>query len=119
MIIGTNQQAEEPATMEQVLRTIPFKQPQPTDNPESIERLLTVLVDIAGSLRLLIEIHTPTPKEIVGTSYVADILDYTPTYVAEMARDGIIPACCTVPGTGNGKPWKFYREQIDKWIESR
>lgn len=59
-----------------------------------------------------------TPDK-VGTDYVANRLGWTAIWVAEQARDGRIPADCVVTGTGNGKPWKFYRRKIDAWIDSR
>jgi hypothetical protein len=61
----------------------------------------------------------PPPKHKVDSSYVAERLDCTTVYVAEMARKGVIPNDCVVPGTANGKPWKFYRDRIDHWISSR
>jgi hypothetical protein len=30
-----------------------------------------------------------------------------------------VPKHCLVKGTGSGKPWKFYREHIDRWLDSR
>jgi hypothetical protein len=36
-----------------------------------------------------------------------------------MVRRGDIPASCVVPGTGTGKPWKFFRPQIESWVASR
>ena len=61
----------------------------------------------------------PQPNDLVGTPYVARRLGCTAVWVAEMARDGTIPAQCVVAGTGNGKVWKFYRDRIDRWIASR
>jgi Helix-turn-helix domain len=55
----------------------------------------------------------------VGSRYIADRLGCTTVWVAEMARSGEVPRHCVVPGTGSGKPWKFYRERIDAWIASR
>lgn len=61
----------------------------------------------------------PPPSDIVGTAYIADRLGCTVTWVSETAREGKIPTNCVVPGTGNGKPWKFYRTRIDVWLASR
>jgi len=41
----------------------------------------------------------------------------TTVWVAEMASEGRIPRGCIVPGTGEGKVWKFHRAKIDYWIE--
>jgi hypothetical protein len=61
----------------------------------------------------------PSPSALVGTPYVAHALGQTTTWVADMARKGTIPKGCVVPGTGTGKPWKFYRDRIDAWLKSR
>ena len=61
----------------------------------------------------------PAPGDIVGTPYLAQKLGCTTTWAGEMARTGQIPKNCIVPGSGNGKPWKFRREQIEDWINER
>lgn len=58
----------------------------------------------------------PPPPDVVGSDYIATRLGCTATWIAEQARDGKLPARCIVPGTGRGKPWKFYRSQIDDWL---
>lgn len=60
----------------------------------------------------------PSP-EIVGTPYVSERLGCTSIWITEMVRREVIPPACIVPGTGNGKPWKFYRLRIDEWIRRR
>jgi hypothetical protein len=74
---------------------------------------------IAKSLQRIADVLDPPPSKIVDSPYVADRLGCTTVWVAEMARRGQIPKNCIVPGTGNGKVWKFYRPLIDQWIESR
>jgi len=74
---------------------------------------------IAGSLERIADALAPPPSKMVDSPYVAKRLDCTTVWVAELARNGQIPKSCIVPGTGNGKLWKFYRSQIDQWIESR
>ena len=61
----------------------------------------------------------PPPPDVVGTGYVARKLNCTTIWITEMIRLGQIPRNCVLPGTGNGKPWKFYRTRIDHWISSR
>lgn len=61
----------------------------------------------------------PPPGDIVDSNEVASRLGCTNTWIAEMARKGAIPTSSVVPGSGNGKPWKFYRQKIDAWIASR
>jgi hypothetical protein len=82
-----------------------------TDRPD--------LESIADSLRRLADHFVPVPAAMVGTPYVAKQLGCTTVWVAEMVRKGEIPKPCLVPGTGNGKPWKFHRERIDEWLQSR
>ncbi|NQU21807.1 MAG: helix-turn-helix domain-containing protein [Candidatus Nealsonbacteria bacterium] len=61
----------------------------------------------------------PPPPDIVGTDHVAKRLGLSTRWVSEMASNGEIPEGCKVKGTGHGKPWKFHRQAIDKWLASR
>jgi hypothetical protein len=79
----------------------------------------TVLADIAASLKRIADHVDPPPPDVVDTTYIANKLGCTKVWVAQMALDKLIPPSCILPGTGNGKPWKFYRTRIDKWIEMR
>jgi len=89
------------------------------DSP-AIRPLLEVFTSIDRSLKRLADQLDPTDDDKpVGTPYVAKRLGQTTTWVAEMARRGLIPKSCVVTGTGVGKPWKFHRSKIDQWIESR
>jgi hypothetical protein len=96
--------------------TLPF---QPPSTGATLIAFLAVFQDIAGSLRRLADAHAPPLADTVGTPYVANKLGCTTTYVSQMARNTDIPPSCVVPGTGTGKPWKFFRERIDEWIASR
>jgi hypothetical protein len=98
---------------------------QPVD-PIPADRAMAIWCSIADSLDLIahhlarIANHVdPPPDAIVGTPYIAKRLGCTTVWVGEMTRDGLIPKTCIVTGTGNGKPWKFHRQQIDQWIASR
>ncbi len=62
--------------------------------------------------------RSKTP-DVVDTSYVAQKLGCTTVWIADQARSGAIPGSCIVPGTGHGKPWKFYRLRIDGWLRER
>jgi hypothetical protein len=83
------------------------------------EGLLSIGLSLADSLVRIADALAPEPADIVGTPYVAGKLGCTTVWIAEMVRSGEIPKCCIVPGTGNGKPWKFYRAKIDRWLQSR
>jgi hypothetical protein len=86
----------------------------------AIPALLEVLTSIDRSLKRIADKVDPTDDgKPVGTPYVAKRLGQTTTWVAEMARRGLIPKSCIAAGTGDGKPWKFHRGLIDRWIESR
>jgi hypothetical protein len=74
---------------------------------------------LAADLRRIANHFDPPPPDKVGSKYVADRLGCTTTWIADLVRKGEIPRRCMVVGTGNGKPWKFHRELIDKWIETR
>lgn len=86
----------------------------------AIRPLLDVFTSIDRNLKRIADKLDPTDDDRpVGTPYVAKRLGQTTQWVAEMARDSIIPKNCVVAGTGTGKPWKFHRAQIDRWIENR
>jgi len=76
--------------------------------PEVVSDVQRVLNDIA-----------PPPSGVVGTEYVARSLGVSKTWVADLVRNGEIPASCIVPGTGNGRAWKFYRSKLDRWMSDR
>ena len=81
--------------------------------------LLSLLADLALQLGRIADHFDPPPPDIVGTPYVAGKLGCTTDWIAMLVRDGGIPPSCLVPGTGNGKPWKFQRSGIDRWLEQR
>ena len=78
-----------------------------------------IISRIAESLARIADHFDPPPPNVVGTPYVARKLACTTVWVTEMIRSGELPKRCIVPGTGNGRPWKLYRRQIDSWLESR
>lgn len=59
------------------------------------------------------------PPELVGSPYIAERLGCTTYWVTQMVRRGEIPSSHVVPGTGSGKPWKFYRVRVDAWLKRR
>ncbi len=77
------------------------------------------LAVIASSLKRITDHVDPPPADIIGTDYISGKLGVTKVWVAKMAAEGMIPKNCIVPGTGIGKPWKFYRSKIDPWILMR
>lgn len=88
----------------------------------TLDRIALALEQIAqrlDSVPRLVDAIAPAPSAIVGTPYIASALGCTTVWVAEMVRLGQIPRDCVVPGTGNGKPWKFNRSQVDEWLRSR
>lgn len=59
------------------------------------------------------------PPELVGSPYIAEQLGCTTYWVTKLVRQNQIPPSFVVPGTGNGKPWKFYRHRVDAWLNRR
>lgn len=86
---------------------------------QAIERLAVAAEGIQEQLRRLADHFDPPPPDIVNTAFVANKLGCTKIWVARMAADRLILASCVLPGTGNGKVWKFYRSRIEKWLETR
>jgi hypothetical protein len=84
-----------------------------------LERLVTAIEGVRAEQKRIADHFDPPPPDVVGTDYVATELSCTKVWVSQMARDGEIPADCIVPGTGNGKPWKFRRSGIDRWLAGR
>ncbi len=82
-------------------------------------RVADVLEGIQQTLVRLADHLAPEPENIVGTDYIAKRLDCTLVWVAEMVRKGDVPKHCIVPGTGNGKVWKFHRRRVDEWLNKR
>lgn len=78
-----------------------------------------LLRDISVDVRRIADRLDPPPPDKVGTPYVAQRLGCTTDWITELIRQVQIPPDCIVPGTGNGKPWKFFRRKIDRWIGDR
>lgn len=57
--------------------------------------------------------------DIVDSNYIAAKLGCTAIWITDLARRGEIPDSCVVQGSGNGKPWKFYKIRIDSWLRAR
>lgn len=77
-----------------------------------MERLTAALERIANRI-------DPRRPDIVDSRWVADRLGCTTTWVSDMVRSGEMPRDCVVVGTGNGKPWKFYRTKVETWLVTR
>ncbi len=75
--------------------------------------------DLSRNLKRIADHFDPPPPDIIGTPEVAKKISCTTVWVAKMAATGRIPANCIVAGSGNEKPWKFYRSRIEQWLESR
>ena len=86
----------------------------------ALQRIASALEQLTSFADRVVEVVAPDEGSVVDSVYVARRLGgCTTTWVAELARTGEIPVHCIVPGTGNGKPWKFHRKPIDKWIKDR
>jgi hypothetical protein len=80
---------------------------------------LRVLAEVQADLRRLADHFDPPPPDIVDSPYIAALLGCTTTWIADQARNGTIPKICIVPGTGDGRPWKFYRRRMEEWLANR
>jgi hypothetical protein len=91
----------------------------PDEIERSIERFAALAEKIAADHERLADHFDPPPADIVGTEYIATKSGCTMVWVAKMVRDGRIPKTCIVPGSGDGKPWRFYRRRVDEWLSRR
>ncbi len=89
------------------------------DRNEVSPAIVEVLGNIANHLRRIADHFDPAPPDIVDTPYIAKRLGVTTTRIAQMVREGMIPKSCIVPGTGNGRLWKFHRRQLEEWLSRR
>jgi hypothetical protein len=80
--------------------------------------LLATYRDIARSLQRIADALAPAPPDLVGTPYVAKRSGRTTTRVTQWVQSGELPSHCVHSG-GDGVPYKFFREHIDKWLVSR
>lgn len=88
-------------------------------SPATLERIAVALERLVDIQQRIVDHFVPRAQNIVGTPYISHELGCTTVWITEMVRNKMLPSSCVVPGTGNGKPWKFYRDRIDAWIKSR
>jgi hypothetical protein len=122
MEIAMSQVSHQPASTRSLDDALPLTRPvlsEPDSLLAALSRLLEIHAGLAQDIRRIADALDPPPPDLVGTPYVAQKLGCTTTWIADLIRRGEIPGNCLVAGTGNGKPWKFYRERIDRWIRSR
>lgn len=81
--------------------------------------MVEVLAHIANDLRRIADHFNPPPADIVDSRYLADHLGLTTARIVQMVREGKIPKNCLVVGSGDGRPWKFHRRQMEQWLQSR
>ena len=91
----------------------------PSPCPQDGSGIVAVLANIASDLRRIADHFDPPPPDIVDTPYIAGRLGVTTTRIAQMVREGTIPKACIVPGSGNGRLWKFDRRQMEEWLAKR
>ena len=84
-----------------------------------LDRIAAALESLSDASRRIAAHIAPEPGGVVGTPFLAERLGCTVVWAGEMARDGRVPKSCIVPGTGCGKPWKFYRMRIEDWLNKR
>ena len=84
-----------------------------------LKRIAVALEALCTEGKRIADHVAPEPGDVVGTPYLAKQLGCSVVWAGEMARNGQLPKGCIVPGTGCGKPWKFYRKRIEEWINKR
>ena len=84
-----------------------------------LSAILAELSAISFSAARIANCLDPPPSQIIDSPDLAKQLGCSTTWIAQMARDRRIPASCIVPGTGGGKPWKFFRARINEWLSNR
>ena len=85
----------------------------------ALERIAAAIDEVTAEMHRVANHVAPEPGDIVGTPYLAQQLGCSVVWAGEMARNGQIPKHCIVPGSGHGKPWKFYRRQLGDWLNKR
>ncbi len=103
---------EDIETLEERVEALEVKQADQDEGREFSRRMAEAQERIADHF-------APAPSDIVGTDYVVKKLGLSTRWVSGMASNGEVPKRCIVDGTGHGKPWKFHRQAIDKWLVSR
>lgn len=93
--------------------------PLPDIDSKNLQSIADSLDSLAESAKRIADHLDPPPPDVVDSGYVASRLGCTKVWIASLARSGELPANCIVPGTGNGKPWRFYRSRIDAWLQKR
>jgi hypothetical protein len=83
------------------------------------ELLVAPLTSVAADVGRIANRLDPPPPDLVDTGYVAEKLGVSTKRISQLALAGELPAAAIVPGTGEGKPWRFYRSKVDPWIETR
>jgi hypothetical protein len=91
--------------------------PVDVDFKQILERIATAAEGIHAELQR-IGSHFQ-PPEVVKSRFIAGRLGCSVKWVGDLVRTGQIPKNCIVPGTGDGKQWKFYRSKIEKWLEGQ
>ena len=77
------------------------------------------MAEVQADLKRLADHFDPPPSDIVDTPYIAHRLGLTTARIAQLVRSGEIPKGCVVPGSGQGRQWKFYRRRMEEWLAKR
>jgi len=83
------------------------------------ERQMVVLERIAQALERLADHVSPPNRTTVGTRYIAERLGISTKWVGDLVRSDEIPKSCICPKSGGGKYWRFWKVEVDQWIEER
>jgi hypothetical protein len=87
--------------------------------PDHVLTLVAVLDALLREVKRIADHFNPPPPNVIDSNYVARRMGRTPTRIAQMAREGLIPASCVVPGRSDGEAWRFYRDRVEEWLDGR
>jgi len=85
----------------------------------ALERIGNTLDEISRSEKRIAEHFDPQKRKVVGTAYVAEQLGVTIKWAGDLVRRGDVPKSCICPKSGEGRYWRFWKDEIDKWIEEK
>ena len=85
----------------------------------ALEKIGNTLDEISASEKRIAEHFDPQKRSTVGTKYLAERIGCSVRWAGDLVRNGEIPSSCICPRSGNGGYWRFWKDQLDKWIEER
>ncbi len=86
---------------------------------EALHQIAMAIESNTEATNRLADHFSPPDRTSVTSSYVARRLGRSIRWIGELARRGDIPKSCLCPRSGEGKYWRFWKKQIDEWIDKQ